>query len=292
MTEPSADQQNAVARVRQALGAQAPQHANAAQIDRAVLRAHGLEELAVQLWREAGETSDRAAAEVTRRIRAEYGVRSPRGGLLPIAVLILTFAGAAPIGFLNAIRLGSPGGLTVAAVLTVVLGLAALGLSFAAGMRPVAGPTALQSKISAFVMLLAGGIGIAVAADPVADALFAVGAVGAIGAAAIYAFGRSRDRAATERIDSAEARIRAEVAPQVDQDRARLRDELAARLSGRDDVDAMRSMRSLAIAAFRDQGGKTEDADPGALPGGYIIRDNTTRWLPLTERGLWPPAGS
>lgn len=45
-----------------------------------------------------------------------------------------------------------------------------------------------------------------------------------------------------------------------------------------------------AIAAFREEGGKADDSAPSALPGEYIIRDNTNRWLPLEEQGRWPPS--
>ncbi|WAA67003.1 hypothetical protein [Microbacterium oxydans] len=290
MTDRTPDDLNAIALVRQDLGAQSPRDASAARIDDTVLRIHGLKELGSSLWAEASKVSDRAKAAVTARVKAEYGVRSPRNGLIPTLVLILTFAGAIPIGFLNAIRLGSAGGEIIAAVLTAGIGIAQLVLSLSTGIRPVARPTVFQSRISVVVLLVSVVIGF-VLTDGVPRILFIVGALGTLCAAIIYTMGRARDPEATERIDDAERRARIEVTRDVDAERRRMRAELESALAGRDDLDTMRRTRSLAIAAFREEGGKAEDADPTALPGEYIIRDNTNRWLPLTEQGLWPPSG-
>lgn len=279
MTDRTPDDLNAIALVRQGLGAQPPRDASAARIDDTVLRIHGMQDLGSHLWAEASTVSDRAKADVTARVKAEYGARSPRNGLIPTLVLVLTFAGAVPLGFLQAIRLGSPGGEVTAAVLTAALGIAQLLLSLGTGVRPVARPTVFQSRISVVVLLASVVIGFMVT-DGVPRILFVVGALGTLCAAIIYTMGRARDPEATERIDDAERRAGIEVTRDVDAERRRLRAELERALAGRDDIDRMRRTRSLAIAAFREEGGKAEDADPSALPGEYIIRDNTDRWLP------------
>ncbi|MGM1017073.1 MAG: hypothetical protein ACQEW8_05995 [Actinomycetota bacterium] len=278
-----------VARVREQLGAQPPKATNTAQVDRAVLRSYGLAEVADRIWRDATEVSDTARADVTRRVRSEHGARSPRGGLISILVRILTFTGAIPIGFLNAIRLGSPEGLQIGAVLTAALGIVAVGLATATRLRPVAASTAFQSKIFALLILIASAIGVTIADDIVQTLLFIAGAAGALIAAVLYSIGRARDRSATAHIDEAEARARTEVAPSVDAERERMRARLAGALSGRADVDAIRSTRSLVIAALRQEGSAAEDTAPTSLPGEYIIRTNTNRWLPLSEQGVWPP---
>lgn len=289
MTDRTPDELNAIALVRQDLGAQSPRDASAARIDDTVLRMHGLKDLSSQLWAEASAVSDRAKAEVTTRVKTEYGMRSPRNGLVTILVLILTFAGAIPIGFLNAIRLGSPGGEITASILTVGIGVAQLIVALSTGIRPVARPTVFQSRISVVVLLISVVIGF-VLTDGVPRILFIVGALGTLCATIIYTMARARDPEATARIDDAEARARAEVKRTVDSERRRMRAELETALAGRDDIDAMRHTRSLAIAAFREEGGKADDPDPSALPGEYIIRNNTNRWLPLDEQGLWPPS--
>lgn len=288
MTDRTPDDLNTIAVVRQRLGAATARDATTARVDDTVLRMHGLADLGSRLWAEASTVSDRAKADVTARVRAEYGVRNPRNGLIPILVLVLTFAGAIPLGFLNAIRLGSPGGEATASVLTAGIGIAQLVVSLSTGIRPVARPTVFQARISALVLLASVVIGF-VLTDGVPRILFVVGALGTLCAAIVYTMGRARDPEATARIDDAERRARVEVARDVDAERRRLRAELESALAGRDDVDTMRRTRSLAIAAFREEGGTAEDADPPALPGEYIIRDNTKQWLPLTEQGLWPP---
>ncbi|WP_226534222.1 hypothetical protein [Microbacterium paraoxydans] len=289
MTDRTPDELNAIALVRQDLGAQSPRDASAARIDDTVLRMHGLKDLGSRLWAEASAVSDRAKSEVTARVKAEYGLRSPRNGLIPILVLFLTFAGAIPIGFLNAIRLGSPGGEVTAAMLTAGIGVAQLIVALSTGIRPVARPTVFQSRISVIVLLISVVIGF-VLTEGVPRILFIVGALGTLCAAIVHTMTRARDPEATARIDDAEARARTDVTRTVDAERHRMRTELEAALAGRDDIDTMRRTRSLAIAAFREEGGKADDADPAALPGEYIIRNNTNRWLPLDEQGLWPPS--
>lgn len=277
-----------VAAVRAALGGRDASRASAAEIEKAVLRVYKLDSISSRLWHESAAVCDRARKSVKQRLRARFGARSPRGGAITMLTLVLVFSIALPIGFLNAIRLGSPEGAAIAAIATVAIGGISLVLSLLSRFKPVSRPTLFQAQLLTVGLAFSAGIG-AVITEGIIRMLFIAGAATGIAALIIFLIGRYRDLEATRQIDTGLENAFIDVTTEVTAERARMLDSLAGELSGRTDLDDIRALRSASIEAFRALGNEASDDDPRSLPGAYIIHIQTRYWLPITHNGLWPP---
>lgn len=263
-----------------ALGPLYPHRAGAPDVEYAILTSRGLRSVADDTWLDAAAVTKGARARIRRHLHGRYGTRSPRGGLVTVGTLLLVFAPAAPLGLLNAVRLGSSSVELFAAGLTTAIGAAALLLAACAAGRPVPRATLFQAEVLA-VLLVGTAIAGVTMTYGVSRWGFIVGAALAAIAAIAHRVGRSRDSAATAEFDGSLAAAYDAVAASVDADRERMIHSLRATLSRRADHAEMRALRTATIAALREAGNLVADLDPDAVIGTAIVQQNTTAWRPI-----------
>lgn len=270
-------------------GARNPKRLTRADVDSAVLHAHGLTLLAEKLWRDGAVVSQHARRSVTKHLRERFGARDPHSGAILRVVFVLLLISALPVGILNGIRLGIENTAPAAAALSVIAGAGSLLAVMCAGRRPLGRPGALQTALLAGLLTTAGVTGW-VATRGWMRVAFAVGAALAVVAAIIVRAVRARSGALTAEIDDAVELAHCDVAGEVAAHRERLSRELADALAARSDLGSMQQQRAAAISDLRARGGSLGHEDEEALPGAYIIAEQTALWLPLSQRGLRPPA--
>lgn len=269
-----------------------PSSASAALIEYALFGLHGLTDLRERLVAEANAVSAAADKRTVRLVKERFGMRSPmlRGGWHSLLVFLLTFSPLLPLRFLNVLRFGQDGTESVAAAFAAVVGGLLVVVALLPGARPVARSALIQSQVTAALMLVVTGIGIAAAGggSMLLAAQFVAGGAGAVIAVVIYLVVRHRDPQATAAIDNALDTAFLDVGAEVATERARLLDELERGLSERGaDVDALRAERAAAFVAVRADGNTVADDHPDSLPGTYLVTGHTNGWLPPSRRGDW-----
>ncbi|QEO14978.1 hypothetical protein FLP10_11550 [Agromyces intestinalis] len=260
-----------------------------AEIESALFVELGLRDESARVWRESRAVSDRAHRRVGALLRARYGIRSPRGGLVTVLVLVCVLGMVAPLVLLGIGYRGhalEPDPRT-GALLTAIVGTVMLAASMLTLGRPVARPTFFQSGV---VCVLLGGFALlwilASGADPSTRTWLAVGAIGLVLAVIVFWFGRIRDPESTARIDAALETVRAEVLVEVEHERQRLFAELEQVFAVRGDRELLRRARTIALAALHAGGNDADDTQPDSVPGAYIVVERTSDWLPKR----WPPS--
>lgn len=261
----------------------------AAQIEYALFRARGLGAIGDATWHAARAVSDAAGRRVGRLVRARFGARSPKGGLVPISVFLLTLGMTAPLVFLG---IGYRGNSLdprpdAGAFWTAIIGGAMLVVALCTLGRPVPRFTFFQSQVVCVVLGGLAAIWAFATESPSVRLGLVVGIVGLALTVGIFWFGRARDRGATAAIDSAVDDARAEVKLEVETERERLIADLTAKLAeslpGRDDLAVLRRARNIAFEALHGEGNSGEDLDPDSVPGAHIIAARTSDWLPRRD---------
>ncbi|WP_127794479.1 hypothetical protein [Agromyces sp. LHK192] len=268
----------------------AAQSATPASVEYALFARLGLSEVAGRVWQESLQVSDRARRRVGQLLRARYGIRSPKGGLVPIVVLILVFAMVAPLAMLgfgrgahNVDPLPEAG-----ALCTAIIGLAMFVASLLTIGRPVPRPTSYQAQVAG--VLLGGWALTWIAwpgdAGPSVTPLLLAGIAGLVLAVIVFAIGRHRDPAATAELDAAESDARRLVLADLAVERASLRAELERVFAERGDRAEVVRMRDDMLEHVTPATGTGEQPPADAVPGWHMVSERTSDWLPKQ----WPPA--
>lgn len=260
-----------------------PERGGSPDVEYAIFTTHGLKDLAESTWLEAAAVNQRARASVKKHLTERFGARSPRGGAISFATLLLVFTPAIPLGILNAVRLGSTNLEPAAAITVGTIGLVALIIALCAGGRPVARSTLFQTEVLAVLLIGTAIIG-AMLTTGFSRASFLIGAAASALAAILHLIGRGRHATETAQIDNGLEDAYLVVSAEVQDERDRMIRELTTALTSRTDIEDMRALRSATITALREAGNAATDPDPQSIPGAYIVRQNTTFWLPPTHR--------
>ncbi|MRG59988.1 hypothetical protein GE115_08920 [Agromyces sp. CFH 90414] len=260
----------------------------ASDIEFTLFRARGLGAEADRIWHSARGVSDAAGRQVGRIARARYGVRSPRGGLIPIVVLLLTIGMTAPLVLLG---IGYRGHSLeprpeAGAFWTAIIGGAMFVAALVTIGRPVPRPTFFQSQVVCVVLGGFATVWVFVTDDPAVRVRLIVGIAALVLTVVIFWVGRLRDPAATAAIDAALDDARAEAASGIPRERERLKAELAAEFADRDDCELLRRARTIAIETLHAEGNAAEDTAPDSAPGAYIIEQRTSDWMPRPQPKL------
>ncbi|WP_179223237.1 hypothetical protein [Microbacterium sp. Yaish 1] len=252
-------------------------------VDAAVLRAAGLDDLVDRLSRQGAAASDAARRSVTAHLRERFGARDPHSGAILRVVFALLLLSVLPVGMLNGIRLGIENTVVPGAVVSVVVGAGVLAAVAAAGVQPLGRPVALQTTLLAVLLIAAAGAAWAPTGGWVRLAYLAGAAMGAA-AALIVRIVRARGRSLTAAVDDGVEVAHLDAAAEIAAERDQMMADLAHELDGRPDVADLVQRRSAAIAELRSRGGTMAADEPGTPPGGYIIHEQTTLWIPPSRR--------
>ncbi|WJM15480.1 hypothetical protein [Microbacterium arborescens] len=264
-------------------GARPPRRLTRADVDAAVLRSAGLGDLVDRLWREGAAASNAARRSVTAHLRERFGARDPHSGAILRVVFVLLLLSVLPIGMLNGIRLGIENTVVPGAIVSVVVGAGVVAAVAAAGGRPLGRPVALQSTLLAISLMAAASVAVVVTDGWVRTAYLVGAVLGAI-AAIVVRVVRARGRQMTEDIDTGVESAHLDVAAEIATQRERMTAELTRELEKRPDLAELVRRRSAAIVELHSRGGAMQADAPDTPPGGFIIREQTMLWLPVSQR--------
>ncbi|MCK2034609.1 hypothetical protein KZC51_00545 [Microbacterium sp. SSW1-49] len=111
-------------------------HIDAKEVERAVFGVVGHRDLALRIWADANEAAVEAWRECRRRMRREYGARSPHGGWTVPVLFVALLAGAVSAAVASGFRSEPAKTEVLLAVLVGFSALADLVVLVVAGWRP------------------------------------------------------------------------------------------------------------------------------------------------------------
>lgn len=113
-----------------------PAHIDAKEVERAVFGVVGHGDLALRIWADARDAAENAWRECRRRMRREYGARSPHGGWAIFVLFAALLAGAVSAAIASGFRSDPAQTEVLLAVLVGFSALADLVVLAATGWRP------------------------------------------------------------------------------------------------------------------------------------------------------------
>lgn len=263
-----------------------PSTASRHLMEYALLRSADLGDLADELVAESNEVARDARRRVTALLRERFGGRRPQlSGWHSLLVFLLAFAGVVPAALLATARFGTSVGsnATAAAISAGIIGVLQWLVAVSVLGKPVPRSTLIQAQVSAALLVGVCLLGLATGSSSVSS-LFVVGAGSSILALGMYVYGR-RDPQKRHSIDNALETAYLDVGADVALKREQILRPLPIELRECGiDIDALRSVRSAAIALLRERGNPVVDDAPESVPGYYLVIGHTGAWLPPTHR--------
>lgn len=257
-------------------------HIDAKEVERAVFGVVGHGDLALRIWADANEAAVEAWRECRRRMRREYGARSPHGGWTVPVLFVALLAGAVSAAVASGFRSDPAQTEVLLAVLVGFSALADLVVLVVAGWRPW-NWAAVRMQIG-----LAITLGAAVAfqlSRPEMWVMPLVVAGGVIGIGGMLLVLLVRMLRPEERlgIDTVINVAVERMQPELDASAAEIQAEATAVL-GADDSARIVALRAAVLADLAADGIVLEPVPAATPAGGVMIAALTAHWHPYSRQ--------
>ncbi|MFJ2552234.1 hypothetical protein [Microbacterium sp. NPDC087591] len=257
-------------------------HIDAKEVERAVFGVVGHRDLALRIWADANEAAVEAWRECRRRMRREYGARSPHGGWTVPVLFVALLAGAVSAAVASGFRSEPAQTEVLLAVLVGFPALADLVVLVVAGWRPW-NWAAVRMQIGLAITL--GAAAVFQLGRPemwVMPLVISGGAIGVGGMVLVLVVRAVRPEERTE-IDAVINVAVERMQPELDARAAELQAEASAAL-GADDSARIVALRAAVLADLAADGIVFEPVPAATPAGGVMISALMEHWHPYSRQ--------
>lgn len=257
-------------------------HIDAKEVERAAFGVVGHPELALRIWEDARDAAANAWRECRRRMRREYGARSPHGGWAVPVLFVALLAGAMSAAVASGLRSDPEQTEGLLAVLVGFSAVADLVVLVVAGCRPW-NWAAVRMQIG-----LAVALGAAVAFQLSRSEMWVMplviggGVIGAGGMVLVLVVRAVRPEERIE-IDTVINVAVERMQPELDARAAEIQAEASAVL-GADDSERIVELRAAVLADLAADGIVLEPVPSGTPAGGAMISALMEHWHPYSRQ--------
>jgi hypothetical protein len=257
-------------------------HIDAKEVERAVFGVVGHRDLAFQIWADAHGAAVEAWRECRRRMRREYGPRSPHGGWTVPVLFVALLAGAVSAAVASGFRSDPAQTEVLLAVLVSFSALSDLVVLAVAGWRPW-NWAAVRMQIGLAIAL--GAAAVFQLGRPEMWAMPLVIAAGVIGVGGMLLVLLVRALRPQERLEiDTVINIAVErMQPELDARAAEIQSDALAEL-GAEDSARIVALRSAVLAELAAEGIVLDPVPESAPAGAMMISSLTAHWHPYSRQ--------